>query len=199
MDAIHSFGIWLIGFADTKWALILLGVNAFTESVFNPIPVDPLLFAMAVLRPELGIVYGVVCTVCSVAGAAVGWYLGKRLGRPLLKKIASEEMVTRVDTMFTRYGSWAILIACITPIPYKVFALASGMLGFSLSRFLFVSVIGRGLRFLSIGFVIYFFGESVVDIVKERLMILSLVVGMGVVAVFIIAVLLRTRGWRRVD
>ena len=183
---------WLMSFAGSPWGIIFLGLNSATEAVFNPIPVDPLLFAMGVLKPELAIWYGVVCTLCSVGGAVVGWYVGRRLGRPLIRRVASARRFDHVERLFDRYGAGAILVACITPIPYKVFALAAGVLGFPIYRFVLLSLLGRGIRFMSIGLLIYLVGEAIVLVIKERLVVLSVLTGIVILGMFVMVVWVRS-------
>ncbi|MEC9309317.1 MAG: VTT domain-containing protein [Chloroflexota bacterium] len=183
---------WLMSFAGSPWGVLFLGLNSATEAIFNPIPVDPLLFAMGILKPELAIWYGAVCTICSVGGAVVGWYVGRRVGRPLIRRVASESRFDRVERLFDRYGAGAILVACVTPIPYKVFALAAGVLGFSVYRFVLLSLLGRGIRFMSIGLLIYLFGEAIVLVIKERLVMLSVLTGIVILGMFVMVVWARS-------
>jgi membrane protein YqaA with SNARE-associated domain len=107
------------GFADSPWAVAILVINSFTESIFNPIPPDPLLIGMSVLNPNLALLYAALVTASSVIGALVGHWLGLRFGRPLVLKFVSQQKVDRVEGMFQRYGSWAVLVAAFTPYPTR--------------------------------------------------------------------------------
>jgi undecaprenyl-diphosphatase len=84
--------------------------------------------------------------------------------------------------LFDKYGIWAVLVAAVTPIPYKVFTILAGVLKLDMKRFLIASIIGRGMRFLSLGVVIFLFGEDVQDFVEEQFETLALLAGIGVVA-----------------
>ena len=151
MDFLEGLTTWFAGFAGSEWALIVLAIATFLESIFSPIPPDPLLIPMSVLRPEMAIWYGLVATISSLMGALVGHWLGSRFGRPILSRFASESKIDLAESLFNRYGAWALLAAAITPIPYKVFTVLAGVLKFDTKRFLIVSLIGRGARFIGLG------------------------------------------------
>jgi membrane protein YqaA with SNARE-associated domain len=187
-DLLRSFSHWVEGFAGTPWAMAILVVNSFTESIINPIPVDPLLIGMAILNPNLALVYAGVATVSSVAGAVAGHWLGLRCGRPLVLKMISEKKLSQVEALFQRYGVWAILVAAVTPIPYKVFAVTAGVLRMKRYPFIVASLIGRGARFFLLGGLIFFFGASIQRFIETQfelltvafsvLLVLALVIGL---------------------
>ena len=114
-ELLHDLSDWLLSFADSDWAIAVLLVSSFAESIFFPIPPDPLLLAVAIVQQPIAALLGVLVAVASVAGAVVGHALGMRLGRPVLAKMFSEGKVAYVDRLFERYGVWAILIAAFTP------------------------------------------------------------------------------------
>ena len=147
LNLLHEFKEWVVGFSDSPWAIFVLAINSFTESIFNPIPSDPLILGMAAINPGSVFWLALVATVASVAGAVVGWMGGIALGRRVLLKIVSAEKSYQVENLFDRYGIWVVLIAAFTPIPYKVFAITAGVLRFDLRSFIVVSLIGRGARF----------------------------------------------------
>ena len=185
---------WLIGFADSEWAVAVLAATAFTESIFFPIPPDALLIGMSLIHPKAALLFAAVATVSSVAGAVAGRWLGKRFGRPVLDKFVSSEKVDKVEALFIRYGVWAILAAAITPIPYKVFAITAGVLDMPQTPFIVVSLIGRGARMLAIGALIFLFGDAIQGFLEERFelaMIISGVALIGAAVLFVIVVRLR--------
>ena len=179
---------WMLSFSGSPWGVVVLAGNAASEAVFNPFPADPLLLAMSFLRPELALIYGAVCTVASVLGGIVGWVVGLKLGRPVAVRMLREDRFAKVESMFGRYGSWAILVAAISPIPYKFFAVGAGVMEFSIAKFVVVSVVGRGLRFMLIAGVIFWFGDAVVDVIQGRILVFS--IGVGAVILGVLGVLL---------
>tara|TARA_Y100000996_G_scaffold412074_1_gene397389 strand:- start:1218 stop:1808 length:591 start_codon:yes stop_codon:yes gene_type:complete len=164
-------------FAESEWSLFILASMSFVESVFSPIPPDPLLIAMGLLSTNQAIFFGVVCTLFSVLGAVFGYGLGKWFGKPLLSKMISESLIEKTEGFFNRYGVWAILIAAFTPIPYKVFAILSGVLQLDMKKFLIASLIGRGGRFITLGVLIAMFGDDVRDFLENEFQTITILGG----------------------
>ena len=164
-------------FAESEWSLVILGIMTFFESVFSPLPPDPLLIAMALLSPNQAILFGVICTIFSVLGAVFGYGLGKWFGKPLLSKMISESLIDKAEDFFNRYGVWAILIAAFTPIPYKVFAILSGILQLNMKKFLIASLIGRGGRFITLGVLIAIFGDNIRGFLENEFQTITILGG----------------------
>ncbi len=182
-ELLHDLKDWTLDFADSEWALGALLLLTFSESTFFPIPPDPLLIAVGVANPSSAVWIAALVTLASVAGAYVGHLLGKRVGRPLLYQLVSEDKVARAETLFNRYGAWAILVAAFTPIPYKVFTILAGVMDLPIRPFLLASLIGRGARFMTIGVLIYLFGEPIQDFIDEQFELLTIATALGLVVV----------------
>lgn len=178
----HYMTDWTLALADSDWAVALLALVAFSESVIFPVPPDPLLMAVGLANPPSAIWMAAMVTAASVCGAYAGHVLGKRVGRPLLYKIAPKDKVARAESLFVRYGAWAVLVAAFTPIPYKVFTVLAGILDLPLKPFLLASLIGRGARFLIIGVLIYLFGESIREFIEGEFEIIAIAAGAGTIA-----------------
>ena len=183
IDAFHSLSDWVVAFADSDWAILVLAVEAFAESIFFPIPPDPLLVLVALLQQHLAIWLAIMVTVTSVAGAIVGHWLGGKLGRPLLDRWFSERIVDAAEGWLSRYGVWATIIAAFTPIPYKVFAILAGILDMDRRRFVVASLIGRGARFFLLGGLIFVYGDSIEGFTDRNFTQLTVVLGVGSVVV----------------
>tara|TARA_B100000686_G_scaffold115630_1_gene123022 strand:+ start:840 stop:1463 length:624 start_codon:yes stop_codon:yes gene_type:complete len=189
-EILQELSHWIRDFAETDWALLILFVTAFLESTISPIPPDPLLIPMAVLQPNLAIWLGVLCTVASVLGAVLGHWLGAQFGRPILGRFVSEGRIRSAESLFDKYGVWAVLVAAVTPIPYKVFTVLAGVLKLDMKRFLIASIIGRGMRFLSLAVVIFLFGEDVQAFVEENFEALTVLAGVGVIGSVLFVIIL---------
>ena len=184
---------WVLGFADSAWSALALAITAFAESIFFPIPPDLLLIAIGVLHPEKALWLAAIATVASVAGAVVGHWLGRKIGRPILFRIVDPARVEFAERLFKRYGTWAILIAALTPVPYKVFAILAGVLELDLRPFVVASLIGRGVRFFFLGGLISAFGEPIQEFVNANFGLLTVAVAAVLVAGAAIAVVLARR------
>lgn len=191
-DLLHDLSDWTLSLAESEWALVLLALVAFSESIFFPIPPDPLLLAIGIADPSMAIWAAALATLASVAGGVVGHYLGRRVGRPLLYKFVSEDKVSRAEALFARYGAWAILAAAITPIPYKVFTILAGVMNLRMRPFLLASLVGRSIRIMTVGVLIYLFGESVREFIDHNFELLT-VGAMGMMIVMVLAYLVFRR------
>lgn len=179
MEWLNEINLWFESFAETDWAILALFVGTFLESLISPIPPDPLLIAMGVLQPSLAIYFSLIAVVASVSGALFGHWIGKKYGRLVLKKFVSDEKILVGEKLFDKYGVWAILLAAITPIPYKVFAILAGVLKLDVKRFLIASIIGRGIRYLVVGFMLYFLGEDIKILMDNYFDNLTLLIVIG--------------------
>ena len=194
IDILHDLSDWVLSFADSEWAVLLLAVASFSEAIFFPVPPDPLLTGIALLRPESALWLAGIVTVSSVAGALVGHWLGRRIGRPLVERVASKDKVLAVERMFIRYGWWAVLLAAFTPLPYKVFAITAGILHLDRKRFLVASLVGRGARFFLLGFLVLVYGEAIQGFLEDNFELVTIGTGSAmVVAVAVVALYVRRR------
>ena len=172
-DLLRELSDWTVGFADSDWSALILTVGSFLESIFFPIPPDPLLIAIGIRRPETALWLAALVTISSVAGAVVGHWLGQRFGRPLLYRLVSTSKVEAVERLFHRYGAWAVMMAAFTPIPYKVFAISAGMLDLHRGKFIVASLVGRGARFFLLGALLFVFGESIEGFIDRNFELLT--------------------------
>lgn len=178
---------WLEGFAAGPWGAAWLFVFSFAESSFFPVPPDVLLIALCLTETALEsrwlmLLFAGVCTAGSVLGGLFGYFIGRKAGRPILLKLASEERVKAAEDLLARYDVWAVGAAGFTPIPYKVFTIASGLLRIKIGRFAAISAASRGARFFIEAAFFYFFGseaKSFIESYFEWLAIGLLVVGVG--------------------
>ena len=152
---------------DSNFSLGLLSLISVSESIFLPLPPDLILIPIALLNPKLSFFYALITTSASMLGGAIGYFIGNKGGKPLVKKIVSLEKLDKVKIFYNKYDMWAILIAAFSPIPYKVFAISAGLFDLNLKRFLIASLIGRGARFFLIATVIYVFGPPIKEILSS--------------------------------
>ena len=169
LDWLHAIADWTLDFADSDAALVALVLVAVSESVFFPVPPDPLLIAIGISQPHMAIWLALLTTVSSVAGGVIGRWLGVRFGRPLLRRLATQGKIDAAERMYRKYGAWAVIASAITPIPFKVFTVLSGVMDMDMRRFLIAAFVGRAVRFLAVGALIALYGEEVEQLITERL------------------------------
>ncbi|GIU70655.1 MAG: hypothetical protein KatS3mg003_0134 [Candidatus Nitrosocaldaceae archaeon] len=163
-----------------------LFVVAFAESSVFPIPPDIILISLALINPELSLLYALISSIGSIAGGIAGYFIGLKGGRALATRLFSENMLKKVEHYFKEYGAWAVLIAAFSPIPYKVFTIASGIARLDLKRFVIASSIGRTARFVAEALIIMFFGKELLDFALANFEILSIIIAVGIVAFIVI-------------
>ena len=172
-NPLRKLYFWTLHWADHKYAIPLLFFISFIESSFFPIPPDVLLMAICFSRPKRWLQAALWCTIGSVLGGVFGWYIGWGLwevvGQPIVKFYHGEAIMGQVKELYTTYGFWGILIAAITPIPYKVFTIASGVFHYDIFQLIIASILGRGFRFFLVAGMIRLFGEKVRKFIETRL------------------------------
>lgn len=155
-----------------------LAINSAVESFFLVPPPDILLAAMDLAKPQLALYYALVCTIASVVGAAIGYIIGLIGGRPVFNFMFRNKMdkFEAVEKMYDEYGSFAVFFSAFTPIPYKVFTIASGILKMNFIKFVIASFFGRGGRFFLVSIFLMFFGEAVKKYIELVILGLTIVI-----------------------
>jgi membrane protein YqaA with SNARE-associated domain len=156
---------WVLHWAKTPygtWALFLL---AFCESSFFPIPPDVLLIALAVALPKKAFKYALVCSVGSLLGGCLGYLIGWQfmvgLGDGIIRFYGLQDKYEYIRRLYVTYDAWAVGIAGLTPIPYKVFTITAGAFRINFVVFLVASAVSRSARFFLVGGLIYLFGPKI--------------------------------------
>jgi membrane protein YqaA with SNARE-associated domain len=133
-----------------KYAVYWLALVSFTESSCFLIPPDVMLAPMTLAKPEKAWFYAGLTTTSSVLGGLLGYVIGMtafQVIEPWLVSLGYIDSYHLAEQWFAQWGFWAIFLAGFTPIPYKVFTIASGVAGMALVPFIIGSFIGRGMRF----------------------------------------------------
>ena len=142
---------WTISLASGKHALWALAVVAFVESSFFPIPPDVLMIPMIIATPHRAFLIAGVAMVASVLGGMLGYAIGafafEQIGQPILESLGKADKMEAFNETFNDYGFWAVLIAGLTPFPYKVITIMSGWTGLPFWTFMVTSIVARGGRF----------------------------------------------------
>ncbi|PHS71278.1 MAG: hypothetical protein COB22_07160 [Cycloclasticus sp.] len=140
------------------------------ESSFFPIPPDVMLAPMCLAKPSKGFQLALLTTVGSVIGGVLGYLIGMYsfdLVEPIIETLNYSQELEEVKTWFAEWSFWAIFVAGFSPIPYKLFTIAAGMLGMLFIPFVLASIIGRGARFFLIATLVFYGGENLRDKLEE--------------------------------
>jgi membrane protein YqaA with SNARE-associated domain len=164
---------WCVDAASRPYATWLMGSISFVESSFFPIPPDTMLIPMSLARPDRAWHYAHICTLTSVAGGILGYYIGSALydsiGLWLIHLYGYGDRVEAFREAYAKWGGWIILIKGVTPIPYKIVTIASGFAGYNFLMFVVLSFIARGMRFYLLAFLLNRYGPQARAILEERL------------------------------
>jgi membrane protein YqaA with SNARE-associated domain len=164
---------WCIAAADKPYATWLMGAVSVVESSFFPVPPDVMLIPMSLARPDKAWFYATVCTMASVAGGVLGYFIGAMLydsvGGWLIHLYGYGNKVEAFREAYAQWGTWIILIKGVTPIPYKIVTIASGFAGYNFFLFVLLSFVARGMRFFLLAFLLNRYGEQARVILEERL------------------------------
>lgn len=177
---------WVLHWSETPYGPAALFLVAFVESSFFPIPPDVLLIALALGLPKRSFKFALMCTLGSVLGGMFGYFIGMTLfdivGRKILELYGAMGRFEQVQDLYRQYGVWVVAIAGFTPIPYKVFTIASGVFSMNFPLFVVVSFFSRGARFFIVAGLIWKFGAPIKSFIDRYFNVLS-------VAFFIILIL----------
>lgn len=188
MHIFSKFYQKILSWAQSKYAVYWLSLVSFVESFALPYPPpDVLLAPMALKKPTKAYHFALLCTISSVAGGMVGYYLGAFLLdaiMPLLIKLHYTDKLNTINLWFEQYGIWIIAIAGFSPIPYKIFTIGAGIASMAFLPFVLMSLLARGMRFFLVAFFIKKFGD-VCDIWLKKYIdrlgyALIIIIGLGI-------------------
>ncbi|PHQ81487.1 MAG: cytochrome B [Thalassobium sp.] len=164
---------WTLSLVDSPHALWALAVVAFIESSVFPIPPDVLMIPMILARPNRAFLIAGIALVASVLGGMLGYAIGafafESIGQPILQSLGKADSMAEFNNRFNDLGFWAVLVAGVTPFPYKVITIMSGWTGMPLATFVITSIIARGLRFFVVAALLWKFGTPIRDFIERRL------------------------------
>ncbi|MBN1384279.1 MAG: DedA family protein [Elusimicrobia bacterium] len=186
MKFIRKLYDWVLSWAESKhsnWALFLL---AFAESSFFPVPPDVLLIALAIGKPAKSFFYAGICTIGSVMGGILGYFIGYGIWEIVkdffFNYVFSEQIFIKVQTLYQQNAFLAVFTAGFTPIPYKVFTIAGGVCQIGLAILIIASAFSRGARFFIVAGLLWKLGgpaKKFIDKYFNLLTILFIVLLIG--------------------
>lgn len=164
---------WTLRMAAHRHAMRYMGAVSFAESSFFPIPPDVMLVPMMLARRDKIWTIALVCTIASVAGGmlgyAIGYFLYDTIGQWLINVYGLQKGANDFHEWYAEWGAAIILIKGLTPIPFKLVTIASGLAKFNFGIFVVTALITRGARFFLIAALINKFGAPIQDFIEKRL------------------------------
>ncbi len=164
---------WTIRLAESPRALWALAIIAFVESSVFPIPPDVIMIPMIIARPNRAFLIAGIALVASVLGGIlgymIGWGLFESIGRPVLEFYGKADAFGHFSDTYNEYGAWAVLVAGVTPFPFKVITILSGSTGLNFGVFVVASILARGARFFLVAILLWKFGAPIRNFIEKRL------------------------------
>jgi membrane protein YqaA with SNARE-associated domain len=164
---------WTMRLAAHERARLALFVVAFVESSFFPIPPHAMLVPMVLADRARAWWLAMLTTIGSVLGGVVGYGIGyflyESVGRRVLELYGYTEKFATFAAQYNEYGAWIVFFAGVTPFPYKVITIASGVTQLNLLVFMVASILARALVFFVIAALLYWFGPPIRAFIERRL------------------------------
>ncbi|MFH1402195.1 MAG: VTT domain-containing protein [Patescibacteria group bacterium] len=181
---------WAFNHSHGPYAKMWLAIFSFAEASFFVIPPDIFLLAILINNGVRWVYYSTLTTIASVLGGLLGYVFGffffDLAGRLIIDAYNFQEQMLMVSKMFEDNAFWTIFISAFTPIPFKVFTISAGFFKIDIWIFLLASLLGRGMRFFAVGYIVKVFGKQMARYAFKYFNWLTLVV--VAVVILIIAI-----------
>ena len=168
---------YMLNLASRRNAMYFLFAVAFIESSFFPSPPDVMLIPMVLAAPAKAWRIAGIATAASVLGGAFGYAIGvfffDLIARPILTFYGYMHQFDVFKDYYHEWGAWIVFGAGITPFPYKVITIASGVVHLDFAVFMLASVVARGMRFYLVAWLLKKYGEPMKDYIEKNLGMLS--------------------------
>ena len=172
----NSLYLKCLKLASHKSSKFFLGIVSFVESSFFPIPPDVMIIPMVIAKKTDYLKIFLIASIFSVLGGVFGYILGAiffDMAMNVIEFYGYENKIITLKNSLTQgegFFAWLgiLFLAGFTPLPYKAFTIASGIIGFNLIVFVFVSLISRSLRFFIIAYLSYKFGDLFTQFMKKN-------------------------------
>ena len=170
---VQSVYDWMLRMAESPYAMYFLAMVAFIESSFFPIPPDIMLIPMVLAMPDKAWKIASIATVASVLGGCFGYGIGvfgyELIAKPILEFYGYMHQFDVFQSYYHEWGAWIVFGAGITPFPYKVITIASGVVDLNLWVFSLASVLARGMRIFLVAWLLKKYGEPMKDFIEKNL------------------------------
>ncbi len=167
---LYNWTMSLAGHKHTRW--VLAGIS-FIESSFFPVPPDVLLMPMVLEKRENAWQYALICTLASVVGAFLGYAIGmfffEAVGQPIIEFYGKVEEFEQLKEAFAANGWWIVFMAGLTPFPYKIITITSGLFALNPVIFCIGSIVGRGMRFYAVAALLWKYGKPIRRFIDKHL------------------------------
>jgi membrane protein YqaA with SNARE-associated domain len=181
---------YVMRLADHPKSLWILAIMSFAESSFFPIPPDVLLIPMVLAAPTRAWKIAFVCSVSSLLGGIFGYMIGAYffdvVGQPIVDLYHLQAQFERFSGLYNEYGAIIVAVAGFSPIPYKVFTIASGVTNLDITTFIIASAVSRSARFFLVAALLWKYGTPIREFIEKHLAKLTMLFCIILVGMFVL-------------
>ena len=188
MNQIKKIYDWVLDLAEKPNGNISLSILSFSEASFFPIPPDVLLIPLCLGNRRKAFVFALLCSLFSILGAILGYYIGKLLwwdipgveysfiANTFIQYVPGITIdgFNKIQALYEQWNFWIVFTAGFTPIPFKLITISAGTFNIDLLMFIFASIISRSARFFLVASLINIFGEPIRDFIENYFNYLAL-------------------------
>ncbi len=198
----NKLHVWSLKWADTKWGALALFLCAFADASFLPLPTPMFFIGIVLLNVTKAYTYALLGTLGTFFGAIIGYSIGHfawlntngeftGLAQFLFNNIPgfSETVYNKIYFQYAKWNFWILFIAPFIPVPYKIFAISSGIFNINIFMFCFITLISQGIRFYLLAFLIRIIGEKILKILEFKFKPIAIIVTACIaIVIFVIKV-----------
>lgn len=170
---IHKTYDTMLSLSAKDHAMLFLFLVAFAESSFFPVPPDVMIIPMVLATPQKAWRIAGLATFASVIGGYFGYIIGScffdLIAKPLLEMYDALDQFKEFENYYHLYGAWIVFGAGITPFPYKIITIASGVVHLDLFIFTIASILARGIRFFLVAWLLKKYGAPMKVFIEKNL------------------------------
>lgn len=179
MKFLRSVYNYTLELSKTKYALATLIFVSFFGSTFFPLPTEIIMIPIILAKPSKALFISSVALFSSVIGGMSGYAIGNFLfdsvGKSIIEAFGYNQTFAKFTELYQEWGYWIVFAGGLTPFPYKIICIASGVANMNLFLFIIASLVSRAVRYYFIAYLLYLYGEKAKVFIEKNLEWLSLV------------------------
>lgn len=161
-----------------------LALYTFFEVLLIIPPIETIYYPLVQLNVDTWYLYLLNVVVFNIIASAIGYYIGMKIGYPMLRFFASEEVLEKAKKLFDRWGILAVALGAFTPVPYTIVVFLAGISRMDFKKFMLAGILGRVPRYVIGGYVLVFIVQGINSEVLNQYMLIMSIIGMLLVALY---------------
>lgn len=170
---------YVLKLSETKYAMLAMIFVSFFGSIIFPLPTEIIMIPMILARPSKAFYITTIALITSVLGGIAGYFVGavffENIGSRILSILGYTNMFNDFSALYNKFGYWIVFAGGLTPFPYKVICIASGVFKMNLAIFIMASAISRAVRYYFISYLLYKYGDKAKIFIEKHLEMLTIV------------------------